>query len=87
MVWAVASKERDDGRSTRDFVDRMGITLPVLWDAGGLVHSGYPLSEAFPSAAFPQEWLIGKDGRIEYVANEYDYDALTEAIDRAFARE
>lgn len=36
---------------------------------------------AFPTAAYPQEWLIGTDGVIAYYANEYEYGALTTAIE------
>jgi hypothetical protein len=36
---------------------------------------------AFPTGAFPQEWLIDEDGIIVYYGNEYEYDALVEVIE------
>lgn len=85
VVWAIASDEHDDGSAVRDFVERLDVEMPVLWDAGGAVHALYPMEQAFPSAAFPQQWLIGTDGRIAYVANTLDHDALTAAIERELA--
>ncbi len=87
VVWAIADQEHDDGAQLRTFVEYLGLEMPVLWDQGGAVHSLYPIEQAFPSAAYPQQWLVGTDGNIAYVANELDHDALTAAIDRELAVE
>ena len=35
---------------------------------------------------FPVDVIVGKDGRIEYIAREYDPDAMTEILDRLLAQ-
>ncbi|MSQ04299.1 MAG: redoxin domain-containing protein [Myxococcales bacterium] len=82
VAWAIADQEHDGGDAARFFAEQLGIDLPILLDRGGLVHALYPIEQAFPSAAYPQQWLVGTDGRIAYVANELDHDALTAAIER-----
>ena len=86
-MWAIASMEHDDGGAARDFAEQLDIGMPILWDEGGEVHARYPIEQAFPSAAFPQQWLIGTDGTIAYVANTLDHDALTTAIERELGGE
>jgi hypothetical protein len=36
---------------------------------------------AFPSAAFPQDWVIGTDGTIVYGNNGFELDAMITAIE------
>jgi len=40
---------------------------------------------AFPTGAYPQEWVVGTDGVIEYYANEYEYEALVSVIEQELA--
>lgn len=49
------------------------------------MHDLYPVAEAFPSAAYPQIWVVGTDGNIAYVANLLDYDAITAVIEAELA--
>ena len=83
----MANQEHDDGDAARDFAEQLGIEMPILWDEGGAVHALYPIEQAFPSAAYPQEWLIGTEGNIAYVANELDHDALIAVIERELGGE
>lgn len=83
MVWLVASRENDD--TVRRFADQLGLTLPVLLDRDGSVQALYDLPQAFPTAAYPEHWLVGADGRIAWFANELEHDALTAAIEAALA--
>lgn len=63
------------------WVDAFDIDLPVLLDRDGSVTALYQQTMAFPTGAYPQEWLVGTDGVIEYYANRFEVDALREAIE------
>jgi len=78
-VWAIASGEEAD--TVQGYVDVLGPTFPVLMDTNGKVHEEYSQSSAFPSAAYPQDWVIGTDGKVVYVNNSFEVDAVVTAID------
>ncbi len=84
MVWAIASEENNEG-AARDFADALGLTMPVLYDAGGVVHADYVLESTVQSAAYPEEWIIGTDGTIVYRASTYDSSAVIATIEDELA--
>ena len=53
----------------------------MLIDENSGVHDQYSQPEAFPSAAFPQDWIIDKNGFIVYVNNGFEVDAMQTIID------
>lgn len=79
LVWAIASRE-DEG-TLRAWRDAFDIETPILIDRDGAVAALYQGTMAFPTGAYPQEWLVGTDGIIEYYANEYEYEALAAVIE------
>lgn len=83
VVWGIASRESDE--AVRAFVERLGITFPVLLDRDGNVNREYALEMAFPTAAYPQDWVIGTDGTIVYGSNSFELDAIEAAIDGELA--
>jgi hypothetical protein len=38
---------------------------------------------AFPSAAFPQDWVIDRNGTFVYGNNHYELDEIISAIERS----
>lgn len=86
MVWAIASSEASIADAER-FADLLQLTLPVLYDEGGLVHDQYVSTSSVPAAAFPQEWIVGRDGTIVYQASQYNYDAVVDVIEAELAGE
>ena len=50
-------------------------------DPDGTVSQAYQQLMAFPSAAYPQDWVIGKDGRVIYMNNHFQLDAMVAAIE------
>lgn len=79
VVWGIASQET---RSTvRRFAEQYGITFPILLDETGRVNSDYAQSVPFPSGAYPQDWIIGADGRVRYVNNGFELDAMLHVLD------
>lgn len=85
MVWAVASDEQDDGEALATFIENFGIEMPVLVDDGGEVHRLYEQESPFPTGAFPQEWIVGTDGRIAYRHNEFEVDAVVAVLEAELA--
>lgn len=83
MVWAISTRESE--AQVQRWAETFDITLPVLLDSDGSVTEDYQQTMAFPTGAYPQEWLIGTDGVIEYYSNELEYDALVEIIERELA--
>ena len=41
---------------------------------------------AFPTGAYPQEVLVGRDGSIVYTNNRYEAEGLRAAIEAALAQ-
>ena len=83
MVWAIA--DQDTVQALEQFRDFFDVGIPILPDEDGLVHADYTQTSAYSSAAYPQEWLVGTDGNIAYVANALEYDALVAAIEGELA--
>ena len=40
----------------------------------------YDLEFAFPTGAYPQDFVVGTDGRIVYASNEPDVEAIEDAV-------
>ncbi len=78
IVWGIASQE-DAGR-VRSYTESMGVTFPVLLDSTGDVNRLYDLAFAFPTGAYPQDFVVGTDGRIVYASNEPDVEAIEVAV-------
>lgn len=70
---------RDDAAIA--FADALDLTMPVLYDEGGVVHAGYVTLSEVPSAAYPEEWIVGTDGTIVDHAALYDYRAVIDVIE------
>ncbi len=81
MVWAIASRE--DEALVRAWAEDLDLDLPVLLDTDGAAIGQYNMTMAFPTGAYPQEWLIDREGKIAYVANRYQADSLIAAIEDA----
>jgi len=83
-VWAIASEEHND-TAAAGFADALDLSMPVLYDEGGVVHADYVTLSEVPSAAYPEEWIIGADGTIVYHAALYDYSAVVDVIESELA--
>lgn len=79
MVWGIASLEEEE--TVQAFVDQHGLTYPILMDEDGAVNEAYAQVLAFPSAAYPQDWIIGNSGTVIYVNNGFELDAMITAIE------
>lgn len=80
MVFAISST--DDLETLQRFRDQMGITFPILHDADGSVSAQYTqLKAEGVASAYPEDWVIGSDGRVAYVNNGYDPDQMIAIIE------
>jgi len=70
VVWGIGSEDRY--ADLVEFTDQMGLTYPVLFDDGGLVQDRYNPGVIPTDSKYPQDWIIGADGRIRYVNTIYD---------------
>jgi peroxiredoxin len=73
-VWGIASDDSEAVLSR--FRDTLGITFPILYDETGEVHAQWLQDAAFPSAAYPQDWLVDPNGVIAYANNAYEPDEI-----------
>ena len=78
IVWGITSHESRDHVS--QFVEQTGLTFPVLLDTDGAVNAAYQQLMAFPTAAYPQDWIVGNDGTIVYKNNAFELDAMEQAL-------
>lgn len=78
-VWAISTGE--EAETVQTWSDNLGLNLPILLDSDGAVSALFDQTAAFDGAIYPQEFLIGTDGVIEYYANRFDVDALRAAIE------
>ena len=66
-----------------DFIDQTGVTFPVFYDTDG-TYRDYDRTGA--TAPYPLDVIVDGDGRIAYVAADYDPDAMKSVIDGLLAR-
>lgn len=78
VVWGIASRENPD--QVRAWADALGLTFPILMDNDGAVDALYDLEFAFPTGAYPQDFVVGTDGRIVYASNEPDVEAIEAVV-------
>ncbi len=83
VVWGIGSD--DTFEDLVAFRDQMGLTFPILYDEGGAVQALYAQQSAFESTVYPQDWIIGSDGRVAYVNNGYDPEAMIAVIEAELA--
>ena len=78
VVWAIATGE---SQSTLEaFRDSLGLEMPILMDEGQ-VHLEYSQEMPFPTGAYPQQWVIGVDGTIQYFNNRFEPDRVIEVLE------
>ena len=79
-VWGIASM--DDESTVERFRDQLGVDFPLFVDPTGEVHAQWLQEISFPSAAYPQDWLIDPEGRVAYANNRYEPVELRDLLDQ-----
>ena len=67
------------------FKEQMGLSYPILYDEGSKVLSKYQVKKQ--NSPYPQDWIIGVDGRVRYFNSAYDLDAMRKVIDAELAKQ
>jgi len=74
---------REQGLS---FKEQMGLTYPILFDEGGSVLEMYNVQRNIRSSVYPQDWIIGVDGKVAYANGGYEPDEMKAVLDRELSR-
>jgi cytochrome c biogenesis protein CcmG/thiol:disulfide interchange protein DsbE len=71
---------QDYGDDARDFVERYGLTYPIVHDGPGSSLGRYGLT------GFPETWWIDRQGRlVRYVQGEFTQEQLDANVERALS--
>ena len=81
QVWGIVSRESTS--TVEQFANHYGLTFPILRDKAGSIHNKYDQEMAFPSAAYPQDWVVDTKGKIIYINNGYELDSMLDSIKMA----
>ena len=84
MFYGIGSEDTLD--DLIGFRDQFNIEFPILFDQGRTVMDQYNQQMAFPSTRYPQDWIIGADGRVKYVGNTYDPEQMAAILDEELAK-
>ncbi len=79
VVVGIASQEMES--TVRNYADLLGLTYPILLDESGAVNREYAQVMAFPTAAYPQDWVINDAGVVVYANNRFELAELEAAVD------
>ena len=79
VVWGIGGS--DSYSDLESFRDQMGLTFPILYDPGGQVLYQYEQEWAFWNTIYPQDWVIGVDGKVAYVNSGYEPDEIIVVLD------
>jgi peroxiredoxin len=83
VLWGLVANESAD--KVADYGAALGLTFPILIDKTGEVGRLYDQAFAFPTGAFPKDYVIDNDGRVIYAHNEPDVEAIEAAMVTALA--
>lgn len=83
-VWAIGAQ--DTLLKLQAFREQMGLTMPVLHDDGAVVHGQYDVGKAATNTVYPQDWIIGVDGTVQYVNNAYEPAVMQAVLDAELAK-
>jgi len=74
VVWGITSREPP--QNVQRYADQLGLTFPLLLDQNGAVLRTYALQAAFPTTAYPQDWIVGRDGIVLYASNRFELGSM-----------
>lgn len=64
-----------------DYVDGMGLTMPVLLDVTTSVYQDYFIVDPEAFAPYPREFIVDVDGTILYTSATVDTEAIAAVLD------
>ena len=85
MVWGIGG-DNDTKENLANFVAQMGLTYPILYDDNYAVQTALFSLELAIHSVYPSDWLVGVDGELLYVNNEFDTEELLPIIEAELAK-
>jgi peroxiredoxin len=84
IFWGIAAQ--DQLQNVENFVTQLGITFPILFDETGSVHAQYDIGSGYTNSVYPQDWIVGVDGTIVYVNNQYQPEEMQAILEQELAK-
>jgi len=84
VVWGIVSQ--DTRAQASRFVRQMGLTFPVLFDANATVLDRFGRLRHSFSTIYPQDWIVGVDGKVSYVNAGYEPDEMRAVLEAELLR-
>jgi peroxiredoxin len=84
-VWAIGPE--DELANLTSYTQQLGLTYPVLYDPEGLeAHANYVIDFKTTNSVYPQDWIVGVDGRVRYVSASYEPAAMIAVLEEELAK-
>jgi len=71
----------EDPEMLDDYVQAMGLTMPVLADWDGSTYNDWMVDAPDTPAPYPREFIVDRDGIVIYVAVDIEIDAIEAVLD------
>ena len=83
-MWGIGGAKKDTKEKLAAFREQMGLTYPILYDQGSQTLEKYSVKKE--NSPYPQDWIVGVDGKIRYFNNTYDFEAMRTILDEELAK-
>ena len=84
VVWGIGSEDSIEGLQT--YVEQLGLTFPILHDDGAMVKGLYNPGSVPTNSIYPQDWIIGVDGSVRFVATTYEPEEMIGVLEEELAK-
>jgi peroxiredoxin len=71
----------EDPNTLGDYIDGMGLTMPVLLDVDVSVYQDYFIVDPDAFAPYPREFIIDGNGMVLYTDASIDVEAISAVLD------
>ena len=83
-MWGIGSQ--DSLSSLQGFATQLGLTFLVLYDDGAVVQADYDPGKSATNSVYPQDWIVGVDGKLAYVNTTYEPDEMFAVLEDELAK-
>ena len=84
IFWAISDEQES---TLSDFRTDFDIDMPILLDSKQEAQRQYRGTMAFPTAAFPQTYVVDAQGKLVYYNNVHDTEELAAVLEDLVAEE
>lgn len=83
-MWGIGSQDSMEVLTV--FAEQMGLTFPILYDAGSVVQGIYSTGPVPTNSIYPQDWIVGVDGTVVYMSTTYEPQVMAAIIEEELAK-